>query len=96
MPPALVGVDPADQGDLDLAVQVGDQVGQLVGGAAQVDRAFDRAVEQRRRRFGEAVDARRRAGVGGELDPGADGADVGVVEELGLRQGDRRREAMLA
>ena len=30
-------------------------------------------------------------GVGGELDAGADGADVGVVEELGFGQGDRRR-----
>ncbi len=39
-----------------------------------------------------AVDARRRAllavaGAGGELHPGADGADVGLVEELGVGQG---------
>ncbi len=28
---------------------------------------------------------------GGELDPGADGADVGLGEELRVRQGDRER-----
>ena len=35
-----------------------------------------------------AVDRCRRARVGGELDPGADGADVALVEELRVGQGD--------
>ena len=86
MPP-LIGVDAAVQDDVDLAVQVGDQVGQLVGGGAQVDRAFERLVEQRRDGRGVAVDRARRAGVGGELHPGADRADVGLVEELRVGQG---------
>ena len=52
---------------------------------AQVDVPAQRLVEQRGDRGRGAVDRVRRAGVGGELDPGADGADVGVVEQLVLR-----------
>ena len=62
--------------------------GSLLAGGAQVDVAGQRVVEQRRGRRGGAVDRPRRAGVGGELDPGADLADVGVVEEGRLRQLD--------
>ena len=36
-----------------------------------------------------AVDRAGRAGVGGELAVGADGADVVLGEELGVGQGDR-------
>ena len=46
--PGLDGVDEADRGDVDLAVEVGDDVGQRVAAVgAQVDRAFQRLVEQR-------------------------------------------------
>ena len=69
---ALGRVDAAGEDDVDLAAQVGDQIRQLVGRAAQVDRAFDRVVEQRRDRAGEAVDRGGGALPGGELDPGAD------------------------
>ena len=89
--PLLVGVGDAGELDVDLAVQRGDQVRQFVFGVrAQVDRAFERAVEQRRRRFGEAVDRVRRAFVGGELDPGADVADVRLFEDQRFRQRDLR------
>ena len=42
-------VDVADQGDVDLAVQVGDDVGEFPFAAvgAEVDRAFEGLVEQR-------------------------------------------------
>ena len=91
---AVLGVDPADQVDVDLAVQGDDQVGQRVGGGAQVDGAFQGLVEQRREGPGVAVDRALGAlgavaGAGGELDAGADGADVVLVEELRVRQGDR-------
>ena len=60
----------------------------MVGGA-QEDRARSRFVEQRRGRLGVAVDRRRRAlfavdPTGFELDPGADGPDVVLFEELGV------------
>jgi hypothetical protein len=53
-------------------VQHRHQVGQVVGGGAQVDRAFQGLVEQRREGAGVAVDRSLRAGGGGELDAGAD------------------------
>ena len=44
-PPVLDRVDAADEGDVDLVVvQGGDQVGQVVAGGAQVDRALERFV----------------------------------------------------
>ena len=69
-------------------LQGADHVGQFVARGAQVDRAFQRVIEQRAGRFDVAVDRARRAGIGGELHPGADRADVGLVEELRVRQGD--------
>ena len=87
----LGGVDLAGELDVDLPVQVGDQVGQFRARGPQVDGARQRLVEQRRRRRRRAVDRVRRARVRRELDPGADGADVGVVEQLVLRHRDRRR-----
>ena len=48
-----------------------------------------RLVEQRGDRGRGAVDRVGRAGVRGELHPGADGADVRVVEQLVLRHRDR-------
>ena len=77
----------AGEDDVDLAVEVGDQVGERVAGGAQVDRAFQGLVEQRGDRLGEAVDRGFGAGVGCELNPGADRLDVGGVEELRMRQG---------
>ena len=92
---ALDRVDAADQVDVDLGrVQGGDQVGQRVVGGAQVDRALQRFVEQRRGRAGarrrsEALRAFFAGGCAfGELHPGADRLDVGLFEELGVRQGD--------
>ena len=91
------GVDVADEGDVDLAVQGGDDVGELVATAgAQVDGAFEGLFEQRGLGFGEADIGARGALFAGslaceELDLGAGGLDVGVVEDLGGRQGDRRR-----
>ena len=83
--------DEADQVDVDLALELGDDVGELsfatVG--AQVDRAFEGLFEQRGFRFGEAEEGSRGTLVGRELDPGAGALDVGVVEELGVRKGDR-------
>ena len=88
------GVDLAVEGDVDLAVEGGDDVGELVAAAgAQVDGAFEGLFEQRGFGLGEAD---HRAGWAlspglacGELDPGAGALDVGVVEELGVGQGDR-------
>ena len=47
--PAMDGVDVAVEGDVDLAVEGGDDVGEsaLVGAGAQVDRAFEGLFEQR-------------------------------------------------
>ena len=67
---ALGRVDAAGEDDVDLPAQVGDEVGQLVGRAAQVDRAFDRVVEQRRDRPGEAVDRGGGALAGRRTGPG--------------------------
>ena len=81
-------------GELDLdrlargPVEADDQVGQFVARGAQVDVAAQLIVEQRRRRRGGAVDRSLRTLVGCELDPGADLADVGVVEERRFRQLD--------
>jgi len=53
------------------------------------DVALEREVEERGDRLDVAVDRARRAFCGGELDPGADRAEVGVFDELRVRQGDR-------
>ena len=44
---AVDAVGAAGELDVDLAVQVGDEVGQRVVGGAQVDRPLERLVEQR-------------------------------------------------
>ena len=87
--PAIDRVDPADDVDVDQPVHRQHQVGQRVVGAAQVDRAFDRVVQQRRPCFREAVDRAGRAFVGGELEPGADRPDVPLIEEDRVRQRHR-------
>jgi hypothetical protein len=90
----LAGVDFADQGDVDLAVEGGDKVGEFVARkrGTQVDGALEGFFEQRSFGFRVAID-----GGGGTLFAkdlafgenrlGADGADVGVVEQLGVGQG---------
>ena len=86
---AFEAVDAADQVDVDLALEVGDEVRQRVVRRAQVDRAFERLAEQRRERPRLAVDRFLRAVVGGELDPGADRREARLVEEQRVRQADR-------
>ena len=88
---AFEAVDPADEVDVDLALEVGDEVRQRVVRGAQVDRAFERFAEQRREGPGAAVDRFLRAVVGGELDPGADLRQAGLVEEERVRQRRPRR-----
>ena len=75
-------------------MQSDDEVGQLVVGGAQVGVPFKGVVDQGACSGCFAVDR----GGGAvcsvavslrELNPGADGADVGLVEELRARQGDR-------
>ena len=83
-------LDHAVQLDLDLALEVGEQVGQGVVRGDQVDGAGERIFEQRRFGRGVAVDRPRRAFVGGQLDAGADRLDVGLVDQLRARQGQRR------
>ena len=82
--PAVDRVDPPDQVDLNRlrggAPERRDEIGQRVAGGAQVDRAFDRVVEQRGDRPRVSVDRARGALVGGELDPGADRPDVFLLE----------------
>ena len=96
---AVDGVDEADQVDVDLALEVRRRCrGALFAAVgAQVDRAFEGLFEQRGFGLGEAEQRSRRALAGlacGELDPGAGALDVGVVEELGVGQGDRARETL--
>jgi hypothetical protein len=64
-----------------------DHVGQLVGGGAQVDVAFQGIVKQRGQHLDVAIDRACRAGVGGVLHAGADRAEVGLIDELRVRQG---------
>ena len=59
--PPLIGVDPHRRFGIDLAVQGEDDVGEVVVGAAQVDRAGERLVEQRGQRPDVAVDRALRA-----------------------------------
>ena len=59
-PPLTVSIV-AVEVDVDLAVEGGDDVGQLVRGGAQVDRAFQGLVEQRGLGLGEADHRARRA-----------------------------------
>ena len=81
---AFDGVDEADEDDVDLAVEVGDDVGEFAFAAvgSEVDRAFEGLVQQWGVSDGGAEDRGGGAGVGGELDPGAGVVDVGVVDEL--------------
>ena len=56
----------ADEGDVDLAVEGGDDVGEVAtGGGAQVDGAFEGLFEQRGFGFGEADVGSRRAAFAG-------------------------------
>ena len=71
------------------AVQGGDEVGQVVVGGAQVDRAFERFVEQRREGPGLAVDRAGRAVRRRRTARGCRRADVGLVEEGGAAAGAR-------
>ena len=87
---ALLGVDPSDQVDVDLAMERGDEVGQRVVRAPEVDRAAQGLLRERRGRGGEAVDRAFGALIGGELDPGADGPDVVLGQELRMGQADDR------
>ena len=83
---ASLGADDAAELDVHLTTEVGDQVRQLVVGGDQVDRALQLAFEQRRLRFRVAVDRCLRAGLRGQLGPGADRLDVALVEEQRVRQ----------
>ena len=87
--PAVLGADHAAQLHVDLAVQVGEQVRQVVVGGDEVDVALELFVEQRRDRFRLTVDRCRRAGLRGQLRPGADGADVALIEEQRVRHRQR-------
>ena len=64
-------------------LQVGDDVGELVGGGAQVDRAFQGLCRAGGFLPSRSRSPRRRAVVGGELDSGAGILDVGVIDQLG-------------
>ncbi len=78
----VLGADDAVEVDVDLAFEGGEDVGQLVPVAGgQVDRSFERLLEQRRDRLRGSHHRVGRAVVGGELDFGAGRADVAVVEE---------------
>ena len=83
--------DKADEVDVDLALELGDDIGEFSFAAvgAQIDRAFEGLFKQRGFGLGEAEQGSRRALIGGELDSGAGALDVGVVEELGVGKGDR-------
>ena len=87
------GVDAGDrfEVDADFAVQGEDEVGQVVAGGPQEDRALERFGEQRGVGLDVAVDGALGAPgavarAGGELHAGADRADVGLVEEGRVRQ----------
>src|SRR4051812_30474907 len=87
---ALEGVDATNQDDLEWAMQVGNQIGQRVGGGAEVDRSFQRLVQQWADRTGMPVDGPGRTRPCRELNPGADRADESLLQELGMRKGDNR------
>ena len=88
MPPLKLSMRPT-RSTSTWPCEMGDEVRQRVVGRAQVDRPFERLAEQRRDRPRLAVDRFLRAVVGGELDPGADLPEAGLVEEERVRQGDR-------
>jgi hypothetical protein len=67
---AVGGIDTGDSFDVDDPVQSGDEVGQVVVGGAQEDRAFKRFVEQRREGSGLTVDRSCGALLGSPLDLG--------------------------
>ena len=86
---AVLGVDAADHLDAHASArELGDQVGQFVAGGAQVDRAFQGLVQQRRNRPGLAVDRAGGAFAGRALRFAADRVDVLLSEEQRGRQGD--------
>ncbi len=80
----------ADQGNVDLAVEGGDDVGEFSSATAgaQVDGAFQRLFEEGSFGLGEADHRAGWALLRGILDARAGGLEVGVVEELGVGQGD--------
>ena len=85
------GVDLADEVDVaDLAVEVGDEVGEPVRADAEVDGAFERFFEQRGVGLGVAEDGAGRASAGANCSA-CRCLDVGVVEDLAGGQGDRSR-----
>jgi hypothetical protein len=90
---AVDGVDASDQVGGDLAAEEGDEVGQRVIGGAQDEVTFNRVVEQGRDRLGVTVDRGGGTGVGAELDPRTDGADMSVLEELRAGSQDGRSGA---
>ena len=80
---AVDGVDVAVGFDVDLAVEVDGQVGEAVGRRSAGRRGLRGAGREAGVvDFGVAEERAGRAALGGELDSGADGVDVGVVEEL--------------
>ena len=83
--------DEADKVDVDLALELGDDIGELSFTAvgAQIDGTFEGLFKERGYCLCETEERSRGALVGGELNPGAGALDVGVVEELGVRKGDR-------
>ena len=74
---AVDGVDLAVEIDVDLAVEGGDEVGQLVRGGAQVDRAFEGLFEQRGFGLGEADHRGRRDRCWRRTGPGCRGVRCG-------------------
>ena len=90
---AVDGVDAGDGFDVNLAVEVKGEVGQALGGGAQVGVATEGPIEQRRRDFGVAEQRAGGAILSGKVDFGADADDVGLVELLvgGQGDGDRAR-----
>ena len=84
----VLGIDVADEVDLDLAIQFGDQVrqGSLTSAGTEVNGALQRFVEQRGGHSGASVDGAARTFPRGELGPGADTGQVGILEELRVRQ----------
>ena len=72
-------------------MQGDDEVGQLVGRRSAGRRGLQGVVDQRAESLDVAVDRARRALVCGELHPGADRAEVGLVDELRAGEGEGER-----
>src|ERR1044072_9732158 len=76
---AVLRVDAGDGLDVDQASQVQYDVGQVVVGGAEGDRAPQRFLQQGRVGDCPSIDGALGATVGGELHAGADSAGVGLV-----------------